>query len=145
MNGDFHYYATYCTAILAGYSHEECLDICYSAEFVDHCSVTLLTKIGAPKDAATTQLQLELMDSNPDFLGIMEMTRIWASFHFLPYDLYAKKKWALKPYLNKYRLICKPNGALLTETVNLAKGKDLQAVGIAMHVLADTWAHSYFA
>ena len=145
MQRDFHYYATYAAAYLAGYSHEECMDICYSAEFVDHCSVTLLTKIGAPNDAATTQLQLELMDSQPDFLGIMEMTRIWASFHFLPYDLYAKKKWALKPYMNKYRLICKPNGALLTETVNLAKDKSLQAVGIAMHVLADTWAHSYFA
>ena len=35
MNKDFHYYATYCAAILAGYSHAESLDICYSAQFVD--------------------------------------------------------------------------------------------------------------
>ena len=145
MQRDFHYYATYAAAYLAGYSHEECLEICYSAEFVDHCSATLLSKIEGPKDAATTQLQLELMDSAPDVLATMEMTRIWASFHFLPYDLYAKKKWALKPYMHRYRLICKPNGALLAETVGLAKGKPLQAVGLAMHVLADTWAHRYFA
>ena len=31
MNADFHYYATYCAAQLAGYSHAESLDIAYSA------------------------------------------------------------------------------------------------------------------
>ena len=31
------------------------------------------------------------------------------------------------------------------DTVELAKGRSLQAVGIAMHVLADTWAHQNFA
>ena len=45
MNGDFHYYATYCTAILAGYSHEEACDICYSAQFVDLCSRTFLSSV----------------------------------------------------------------------------------------------------
>ena len=54
------------------------------------------------------------------------------------------KKWAGKRYLNKYRLICHPNGQLLADSVNLAKDKSLQAIGIAMHVLADTWAHMYF-
>ena len=42
-------------------------------------------------------------------------------------------------------MICKPNGALVKDTVDLALGKSLQAVGLAMHVLADTWAHRYFA
>ncbi len=145
MQQDFHYYATYCAAYLAGFSHDECLDICYSAEFVDHCSKTLLVSIGAPTIAATTQLQLEMMDSRTDILGLQEITRIWSSFHFLPYDLYATKKWRPKRYMNKYRLICKPNGDLLKKTVELADGKSLQHFGIAMHVLADTWAHSYFA
>ena len=62
MNKDFHYYATYCAAILAGYSHEESLDICYSAQFVDWCTVTFLTSVKAPRHAATTQLQMEMMD-----------------------------------------------------------------------------------
>ncbi len=145
MQEDFHYYATYCAAFLAGYSHEECLDICYSAQFVDDCSRTLLYKIKAPLIAATTQLQLELMDARTDLLGLQDITRIWASFHFLPKDLYAEKKGRTRRYMNKYRLICGPNGELLSDTVNLARGKGLQAVGIAMHVLADTWAHAYFA
>ncbi len=54
MQEDFHYYATYCAAFLAGYSHKESLDICYSAQFVDECSRTFLATINGPSEAATT-------------------------------------------------------------------------------------------
>ena len=145
MQEDFHYYATYCASFIAGYSPEESLDIAYSAQFVDVCSRTLLSKIKGPSDAATTQLQLELMDARTDPVGLQDITRIWSSFHFLPKDLLAEKKKCIKRYLNKYRLICGPNGDLVVKTVELAKGRPLQSVGIAMHVLADTWAHTNFA
>ena len=145
MQKDFHYYATYCAACLAGYSHEESMEICYSAQFVDWCSKTLLSKLKAPRAAATTQLQLELMDTNPDIIGLQEITRIWSSFHFLPYDLKANVKHGSKIYRDKYSLICNPNGELVRNTVSLAKDADMQSVGVAMHVLADTWAHRYFA
>lgn len=145
MNIDFHYYAAYCAAILAGYTHEESLSICYSSQFVDVCTKTLLTKLKAPVDAATTQLQLELADTRTDLTGLQDITRIWASFHFLPYDLYAVKAKRTKRYMRRYRLICRPNSDLLVKTVNLAKGSSLQHIGIAMHILADTWAHAYFA
>lgn len=145
MQEDFHYYATYCAAFLAGYNHEESLDVAYSAQFVDLCTRTLLAKIKGPSEAATTQMQLELMDARTDPVGLQDITRIWSAFHFLPKDLYATKPKCGKKYLNKYRLICGPNGDLVVRTVELAKGKPLQSVGIAMHVLADTWAHSNFA
>jgi len=145
MQEDFHYYATYCAAFLAGYSHEECLDICYSAQFTDLCSATLLGKLKAPLSAATTQLSMEMADARTDLIGLQTITRIWASFHFLPYDLYAEKKRVSRRYRQKYRLICGPNGSLVRDTVELAKGGSLQAVGLAMHVLADTWAHANFA
>ena len=144
MQEDFHYYATYCAAYIAGYSHEECMDICYSAQFTDLCTRTFLTRIKGPRSAATTQLQLELMDAPTDIHGLQDITRIWASFHFLPGNLYADVKGG-KAYRNKYRLICDTNGELLADTVNLAKKSSLQAAGIAMHVLADTWAHRWFA
>lgn len=145
MQEDFHYYATYCAAYIAGYSHEDSLKIAYSAQFVDCCSATLLKKVHAPLAAATTQLQSELMDARTDIIGLQNITRIWASFHFLPYDLYDGVKAWSKNYRNKYRLICKPNSDLIVKTVNLAKGRDLESVGIAMHIMADTWAHAYFA
>ena len=146
MNSDFHYYATYCAAILAGYSHEESQDIAYSDCFVDSCCKTLLTKLKAPAAAATTQLKLELMDARTDISGLHDITRIWSSFHFLPYDLYAEPpKRCSKRYKAKYRLICNPNSELVKDTVTLARSKSLQAAGVAMHVLCDTWAHRYFA
>lgn len=148
MQIDFHYYSTYCAACLAGCSHEESLAVAYADQFTDLCSITLLKKLGAPRSAATTQIQTELMNVNTGILGLQNVTRIWASFHFLPRDLYARHpsgKRRPKNYMNKFRLICGPNGSLAKETVELAKGRGLQAAGIAMHVLADTWAHTWFA
>ena len=63
MQLDFHYYATYAAAYLAGYSHEESMAVCYSAQFVDVCSATLLSKLRAPRAAATTQLPMEMADA----------------------------------------------------------------------------------
>ena len=77
MQKDFHYYATYCAAVIAGYSHEESLTVAYSAQFVDCCSRTLLAKVDAPSAAATTQLQLELMNVNTDPIALQDITRIW--------------------------------------------------------------------
>ena len=146
MQKDFHYYATYCAAWLAGYRHDEALEIAYSAQLVDECSRTLLTGLKAPAAAATTQLQLELMDARTDPVGLQDITRIWASFHFLPRDLFARREKCSRLYRSKYRLLCGPNGPLVKDTVELAEsGGSLQAAGLAMHVLADTWAHQYFA
>ncbi|MBQ9632677.1 MAG: hypothetical protein IJV04_07195, partial [Lachnospiraceae bacterium] len=112
---------------------------------VDWCSKTMLSNLKAPLAAATTQLQLEMADLRIDLLTLQEVTRIWASFHFLPYDLKAKRKGSSLLYLNKYRLICNTNGVLVEDTIRLARDRGLQAVGLAMHILADTWAHRYFA
>ena len=145
MQADFHYYATYCAAYLAGYSHKEALDLCYSAQMVDCCTKTFLKSINASIHAATSQTQAELVDMRSDVISLQDITRIWASFHFLPKDLYVKVPHSTRNYRNKYRLICGPNGTLVTDTIELAKGRSIQAAGIAMHVLADTWAHYNFA
>ena len=145
MNQDFHYYGTYCAAILAGYTAEESLSIAYCANFVDFCTRSLLVRIKGPLAAATSMQQLEMMDSGVDLISLQNITRIWSSFHFLPGDLHAARRGCGRRYLNKYRLICNPNSELAAATVKLAKDKGLEAAGIAMHVLADTWAHRYFA
>ena len=145
MQEDFHYYATYCAATIAGFDPEESETIAYSANFVDLCSRPFLGRIHAPLAAATTQLSMEMADARTDMTGIQDITRIWSSFHFLPQDLNADVKKGSRKYKEKYRLICGPNGDLVVDTVNLAKGGTLQAIGISMHVLADTWAHRYFA
>ncbi|MCR5106755.1 MAG: hypothetical protein K6B28_01185 [Lachnospiraceae bacterium] len=145
MQEDFHYYATYCAAYLAGYSHEESLETGYASQLVDLCSRTFLNKVHGPLSAATTQLQAELADEGSDIISLQDITRIWSSFHFLPGDLNASVEKRSKKYLNRYRLICNPNGDLLVDTINLARKGGMESKGLAMHVLADTWAHRYFA
>ncbi len=145
MQMEFHYYATYCAACLAGYSHEESIEIAYSAALVDFCSESFLMNISAPRRAATTQMQLEMVDTKTDRKGRKTITEIWASFHFLPGDLYAEVGRGGRSYQDKYRMICNVNSDLLVKTVELARGEGLQAAGVAMHILADTWAHRYFA
>lgn len=145
MQEDFHYYATFCAAHLAGYETEQCRQISYCDQLVDLCSKTFLGTLNAPLSAATTQLQLELMEVFTDIIGLQDITRIWASFHFLPRDLKADPGKGGRGYKNKYRLICGPNGQLLADTVELARGRGVQAAGLAMHILSDTWAHRYFA
>ena len=145
MQEDFHYYATFCAAYIAGYTPEESERIAFSANFVDLCSKTYLEKVNGPVAAATTQLSMEMADMRTDIPGLQEITGIWASFHFLPYDLYADIKKGFRRYKNKRRMVCGPNGDLVVDTVRLAKGKSLEHIGLSMHVLADTWAHRYFA
>lgn len=145
MREDFHYYATYCAAYLAGYSHEESQDLGYCANMVDFCTSSFLASVKGPKAAETSHLPTELLNLRMDIISLQNITRAWAAFHFLPYDLYAKLPGRPKNYMNRYRLICGPNGCLIEDTMKLAKEGSLQAKGIALHVLADTWAHKYFA
>ena len=145
MQKEFHYDAAFLAAVIAGYTHEEAVTIACSDQFVDDCTKTLLRKLQAPVSAATTQSMAELAEIRPNILALQDITRIWASFHFLPFDLAADPHRGGRAYKNKYRLICNSNGPLVEETVKLARGKGLQAAGLAMHVLCDTWAHKYFA
>ncbi len=145
MQLDFHYYATAAAALIAGYDPDQSIKTGFFSQMTDHCSRTFLSGIKAPLNAATTQLMLELMESGSDPVSMQDITRIWASFHFLPADLKAQVKGSIL-YKSKYRLICGPDGELAGETVRLAKREGtIEAAGLAMHVLADTWAHRYFA
>ena len=71
MEKSFHYYGTYCAACLAGYSHEESLEIGYCAQLVDHCAKTFLKRIDAPLSAATTQLTGEMTQMRFDVVRLM--------------------------------------------------------------------------
>ena len=63
MQEDFHYYATYCAAHLAGHDAATCADIAYCAQLPDLFTRTFLASLGGPSAAATTQPQLELADA----------------------------------------------------------------------------------
>jgi len=93
-----------------------------------------------------------------------ETLRVWPNFHFLPgnYDKnrikYKKTEiehegifsvWKLdKESKRQFRLMCHPNSSLVKEMIeNLRKNysDNLEYIGLCMHVMADTWAHMYYA
>lgn len=94
-----------------------------------------------------------------------EVFKVWPVFHFLPGNF---NRQDLKEYEGEknvegvfsiwefdqeseeqFKLLCLPNSGTIQEMINESRQteqmKFLEFVGLRMHVLADTWAHMYFA
>ena len=166
MNLDFHYYGTYFAARCAGYGNDEALTIAKAAQYVDEMSVGETDKHGG---IPTIQTPWELK-SNPatDFTAedLKTIKNIWVPFHFLPgnFDCTVQYKGPIKhtgEYFHEtwenndtakaeFRLMCLPNSELVFHMIKHLQNLDhckqkLHHIGLCMHVLADTWAHQYFA
>jgi len=94
---------------------------------------------------------------------LLETSRVWVAFHFLPgnygsnaleYTGPRKHKGTVTSWSyrrdseNQFKLICLPNSPLVKEMINdvvTNHNDNLPFIGLRMHVLADTWAHMYFA
>lgn len=92
-----------------------------------------------------------------------ETSKIWMAFHFLPgnfdknlKEYHGSKEEEGKISLWKYdeeaeelfKSMCLSNSILVEKMINRLVYMDdipLEAVGLTMHVLADTWAHKYYS
>lgn len=180
MNMDFHYYATYLAARVAGYEKEEAKTIAYAAQYVDESDSDMIDKKLLPDLSETTPTiegMGKLLGRNMDLIReeeeIRESERIWRSFHFLPGNIheeddkkiYMGERKYTKTFLGMhvlgtpeygkeearaFSLMCQPNSVLSEKMINDVRNNTkqpyyLELLGIRMHVLADTWAHCYFA
>lgn len=172
MNLDFHYYGTYVAARLAGYTFNEAQIIAHAAQYVDDSSRGMLSERLKPyMNPVPTVQAFDLSDFRDNFYWSDEFRKtvadVWIPFHFLPgnYDINPKEKYR-GPINDKgiwerwffddeseqqFKLLCLPDSTLVKEMINditfnhLYKSYALQLIGLRMHVLADTWAHMYFA
>ncbi len=170
MNKDFHYYGTYYAARFAGYSREDAEEIAWAAQMVDDFTKNNFGSLFSDKDAVYTCESLSESMSHSfttsDFRDLTNeelqtIRRIWVPFHFLPGNL--RGELLNSPYnlevanpdayangrnLVDFRCICAPNSDLVKEMikrVGAITGDNRNiAIGIAMHVMADTWAHQLF-
>lgn len=120
----------------------------------------------------TVQSEIELFSTlkNPfEFTEdeIRTIAKIWASFHFLPgnttgtevkydgpekYGIFDGWKYGVKED-KEFHLLCLPNSDLVVDMIECIREdvngigltNKLEHIGMAMHVLADTWAHYWFA
>lgn len=174
MDIDFHYYATYAAARLAGYRADESSVIAYAAQYVDDSSMNHLVDshgayyIDEFKPVPTVHTNGELADYEFDIWRwggsyLDNLRQVWSVFHFIPgnYGATPDKKsyqgpqsWNLWRYgqvdQDEFKMLCLPNSGIATQMINdireQHRGKNylLHLIGLRMHVLADTWAHMYY-
>ncbi|MCP4108617.1 MAG: hypothetical protein GY749_24225 [Desulfobacteraceae bacterium] len=172
MNLDFHYYGTYTAAKLAGYSSAEAATIAYAAQYVDVSDRDHLEHEGRALVTGTTMVPTvesvyTLATKNIvqwSSANVNESVNIWLPFHFLPGNFGAGQRvqyngettslgiWARWRYTHEYEnyfgLMCLNDSDLLARVVNQVVESDsqtLELIGLTMHVLADTWSHTYYA
>lgn len=172
MNMDFHYYATYLAARLAEFPAKEAAVIAYAAQYVDDLSSAELDRKllpGLRRVTPTVEKYETIVQKNviATQAAIRESEEIWSGFHFLPGNISrkdpkrgytGKRSWGRGFWKYTYgaeeecafSMLCLPNSELSEQMINdtcryHGEVFFLELIGIRMHVLADTWAHSYFA
>jgi len=163
MNMPFHFYGTFCAAITAGFNQLEATKIAASAQFVDECDEDCVK--GTPY-YPTYQTNAQLAKLNLDLPNAPvpeRVVKVWTSFHFLPGNLDASGVVRQKPRtidfndietVSFHKLMCLPYSSLAGIMIDSAKAvainpltnEDVKSIriGMAMHVLADTFAHQNF-
>lgn len=174
MNIDFHYYATYVAARLAGYDFASAQTIAHGAQYVDDSDITMLQDslghyyITDFTPNPTVQSLSDMVDKNFRWSegALNSIADIWVPFHFLPGnygDVPLKTysgpqsdsgnlfKWKFDAESAKqFKLLCQPNSLLVKSMINdiVINHRDknylLPLIGLRMHVLADTWAHMFY-
>lgn len=170
MRIDFHYYATYVAARLAGYELDEAQTIAHAAQYVDDSNKEMLiNEEGSDIDNFTPTVHeiseiLAFDTTSWSDANLLETYKVWMAFHFLPGNYgrtdtikYSGPVSGLSPAIiwryNQeadycFKLLCLPDSLLVKEMINdlvFNHSDNLHFIGLRMHVLADTWAHRYFA
>lgn len=174
MNKDFHYYGTYVAARLAGYDFSSAELIAHAAQYVDDSDSSRLKDADGsyyirdftpvPTVHTLTELGKHTTDSGWTEEFLDEVYRVWPVFHFLPGNFdetgnYRKEytgamsdkgSMALWEYdeeaKEQFKLMCLPNSILVKKMIaDLNQYSPLHEIGLRMHTLADTWAHTYYS
>ncbi|ADE11787.1 DUF6765 family protein [Sideroxydans lithotrophicus] len=138
MQTDMHYYGTYVMARAAGLSAAVAQVIATAAEYVDDSDyVALALNDGVLLEALATAHH----PVNVENLEEIDQRKVWVPFHFFPGN---------EGETFEERLMCRMDGKLAQEMVahHLAQndlGFNLELMGVAAHVYADTFSHYGFS
>ena len=138
MNIEFHYYVTKYLALNAGFDEDESEILAYSAQFVDD-------------NFTRFKIQVEDNDNYENYISqtsditqpAKKLLRIYLLFHFFPGDPISPK---VRRRDGKMHLLMTTSGNTLAQDVFYSVNKDdnLYALGIASHMMADTFSHQNF-
>lgn len=149
MNKDFHLYATFMAAALAGYHDEDAKKIAFAAQMVDDFNEThsrlCHTVTGMGGTVVKSFWNTYFRNNNS---SIFDISDTWMPFHFIPGKAILPNQHEDTSaafacgFGNPIALVC---GEIIPENKT---GQEpllpLERIGITMHVLADSYAHSSF-
>jgi hypothetical protein len=138
MDKDFHYYGIGFIARAAGFTQADALTIAYASQYVDNATESEPIRVGNTLFDPVRTAHNGLKAFN---WGVQK--KVFLPFHFIPPN-------PLSPPYDSFTYITAPNsrfaGLILEkacrETQELLR---LIGIGIALHTLADTWAHQGFS
>jgi hypothetical protein len=167
MNKDFHFHATFYSAMLAGYDLASATTIAHAGEYIDDSDESRL--LSPEESGGVVPLATALTvwqtgghaDRNSTLTTIAQDRRMWTAFHFIPgnLDLHmpyqgpgeqggVSDSFEYGPQqVQEFRSMCLPDSPLAIAMVNDTMQNhrdDLHMIGIRMHALIDTFAHMLF-
>lgn len=141
MQSDFHYYATVVLARAAGFGEDQALTIAYAAQYVDDAR--------DGRDILVGGREFSPLSTANDFGRYLASKdrdvwlKVYLPFHFLPPGPIASEA---------DDFITRPLGRLAERLIqDVAREADadpdyrLVRLGVALHTIADTWAHQGFS
>ncbi len=138
MDVNFHYYATYLVAARAGYCQADARVIAHACQMVDDNDTKFKIDAGYPSEYSNYVSQtMNIAKPREDLL------RFYLFHHFMPGDpghIDARRKDGKRHVLNTT-----PNSKNARAVFRKAKATgNLYMIGIACHMMADTYAHQNF-
>ncbi len=140
MEKDSHYYVMYYLCLAAGMPPEKAYEISYSSQYVDD-STDGHTKRLYDRDSREIGTFEPIRTSHNGFesIGADVQEKIYYPFHFLP---------GFRGESLDEKMVTRPGaeGVLFNDVLGEAlKGREACRIGIALHVLADTYSHCDFS
>jgi hypothetical protein len=139
MDKEVHYYAIGFLARAAGFTKQHALTIAYASQYVDNATESEPIRIGDMFFDPVRSTHVGLRAFN---WGIQK--KIYIPFHFIPARPF-------DPTLEKYSFVTQRNSLfanMIFRKASLKSSDELSrliGMGIALHTLADTWAHQGFS
>lgn len=139
MNIEFHYYITKYLAVNAGFSPDEAEIIAHSSQFVDDNIKQFFITMPDNKSEYHNYISQTKDITKPK----KELLRIYVLFHFFPGDPSYYK--ATRRDGKMHLMLTTPGSTHAVEVfLSLADVTNLYLIGIASHMLADTYSHQNF-
>lgn len=138
MNIEFHYYITKYLALNAGFTKREAETIAYASQLVDDNFIQF--SIEKPSgDIYQNYITQTRKITEP----VKKLMRIYLLFHYMPGDPISAK---VRRRDGKMHLLMTTPGSHYAQDIfyTTTEGENVYALGIASHMLADTYAHQNF-